>query len=74
MKQMGKDTIASKRGKKKNNPKKSNLADIKKIKKPEDSYGRLDQKLNTPAMKKMVKSAFEYERELKARNKSGQFK
>ncbi|KAI8885060.1 hypothetical protein K501DRAFT_322635 [Backusella circina FSU 941] len=74
MKQMGKDTIDPKRGKRKNNLKKSNLADIKKVKKPEDSYARLEQKLNTPAMKKVVKSAFEYERELKAQNKSSQFK
>lgn len=71
MSQSGHEIIRKKRGggvgKKKKDKPKSALIDVNK--KPNTSYTRLNKQINTAKNKKLVEEAFEYEREMKSRNK-----
>ncbi|CEJ01898.1 hypothetical protein RMCBS344292_15919 [Rhizopus microsporus] len=69
MKQSGQEKVPSsrKRQRKTLDQKSSSLIDIKK--KPENSYSRLQRKLNSTKNKKLVEEAAEYEREMKSRNR-----
>ncbi|CEJ00371.1 hypothetical protein RMCBS344292_14427 [Rhizopus microsporus] len=69
MKQSGQVKVSSsrKRQRKTLDQKSSSLIDIKK--KPENSYSRLQRKLNSTKNKKLVEEAAEYEREMKSRNR-----
>lgn len=69
MKQSGQEIVPSsrKRQRKTLDQKSSSLIDIKK--KPENSYSRLQRKLNSTKNKKLVEEAAEYEREMKSRNR-----
>ena len=67
MRQQGQEQIDTKR-KKRKKQQNSNLIDIRQ--KKENSYTRLQKKLETPGVRRMVEEAQDYERSIKSRNRN----
>ncbi|KAI7881282.1 hypothetical protein K492DRAFT_206977 [Lichtheimia hyalospora FSU 10163] len=67
MRQQGQEQIDTKR-KKRKRQQNSNLIDIRQ--KKENSYTRLQKKLETPGVRRMVEEAQDYERSIKSRNRN----
>ncbi|RCI04114.1 hypothetical protein CU098_005004, partial [Rhizopus stolonifer] len=67
MSQTGQEKIVNRRGQKKKFAVKSALIDIKK--KPDNSYARLQRKMNSVKNKRLIEEAVDYEREMKSRNR-----
>lgn len=68
MRQQGQEQIDTKRKKRKKQQNSTNLIDIRQ--KKENSYTRLQKKLDTPSVRRMVEEAKDYERSIKSRNRS----
>lgn len=68
MRQQGKEQIDTKRKKRKKQQNDTNLIDIRQ--KKENSYTRLQKKLDTPGVRRMVEEAEDYERSIKSRNRN----
>ncbi|CAO3684898.1 unnamed protein product [Rhizopus stolonifer] len=68
MNQTGQEKIVvNRKGQKKKSVVKSALVDIKK--KPDNSYARLQRKMNSVKSKRLIEEAADYEREMKSRNR-----
>jgi hypothetical protein len=67
MSQTGQQRITLNKKRQKKPVEKSSLIDIKK--KPNDSYARLQRKMNSSKNKKLIDEAVEFEREMKQRNR-----
>lgn len=70
MQQVGQERIdtSKKRRRKKAEKPQSNLVDLRKNK--ENSYARLEKKLENPAVKRMIEEAADYERQMKSRDRN----
>lgn len=68
MRQQGQEQIDTKRKKRKKQQNNTNLIDIRQ--KKENSYARLQKKLDTPNVRRMVEEAQDYERSIKSRNRN----